>query len=60
MGCPFTAILMSKLMSNFLYLIKISPAIVQYPIALVGSGFDGLSIPLLMFSNGIYILPLIS
>ena len=36
------------------------PAIVQYPIALVSSGFDGLSIPLLMFSIGIYILPLIS
>ena len=32
----------------------------QYPIALVSSGFDGSSIPMLMFSIGIYILPLIS
>ena len=39
---------------------KISPAIVRYPIALVSSGFNGSSIPLLMFSIGIYILPLIS
>ena len=31
----------------------------QYQIALVSSGFDGSSIPLLMFSIGIYILPLI-
>ena len=36
---------------------KNSPPIVQYPIALVSSGFDGISIPLLMFSIGIYILP---
>ena len=52
LGCPFTAILMSK----FLYLI----ALVQYPISLVSSGLDGSSIPLLMFSIGIYILPLIT
>ena len=32
----------------------------QYPIALISSGFYGSSIPLLMFSIGIYILPLIS
>ena len=39
---------------------KIFPAIVQYLIALASSGFDNSSIPLLMFSIGIYILPLIS
>ena len=33
------------------------PAIVQCPIVLVSSGFDDSSIPLLMFSIGIYILP---
>ena len=32
----------------------------QYSIALVSSGFDGSSFPLLMFSIGTYILPLIS
>ena len=44
----------------FCILSKMSPAIVRFPIVLVSSGFDGSSTPLLMFSIGIYILPLIS
>ena len=39
---------------------KMSPAIVQYLIALVSSGFDGSSTPLLMFSIGIIFYILIS
>ena len=52
--CPFTAILMSKFLESHQ---KNSSAIVQCQIVLVSSGFDGSSIPLLMFSFGIYILP---
>ena len=56
-GCLLIAIQMSKNSVSHQPKSPPAPDILQCPIVLVSSGLDDSSIPLLMFSIGIYILP---